>query len=177
MALATVIIQEGNGGTNGNPVLTTMTVTNMGIADTANTALGTAYAITAGAYSYEKWQRFTVTVNASGNTIQNLKVWRVGTLPGSDTHKTNANTSWSGVQAYVVPITTISTLATTTMPVTEPTTNLGIGGSITPTSDGLGKITTTGSSDYCIHQIKVDAASTAGPSPAHTMYFQYDEYA
>jgi hypothetical protein len=171
MTLATVIIQEAN---TVSQTLTTCTSSNMGILDTPNTALATAYAIPADSYSYEKWQKVTVTVNADSNTIKGIRVWRTGTLGGgSDTHLANCKTSaYVGAPSFRTPIITVSDLAINAMPTADPAaTNLGIGGSLT------GEITTTGSSDYCVHQIHVHSSTVAGPAAANTLYFQYDEYA
>jgi hypothetical protein len=176
MALATVIIRETNlVGAD----ITTLTSSNMGILDTPNTTLATAYAIPADSYSYEKWQRLQVSANASGNTIQGIRVWRTGSLGGgSDTHLTNARTgSYAGAASYSTPLLTVSSY-TQTMPTSDPgATNLGIGGTLTPTSNGVGLISTTGYSDYLVHQIHVHSSTTAGPAAANTLYIQYDEYA
>jgi len=178
MALATVIIRETN---TVSVTVTTATSSNMGILDTPNTTLATAYAIPADSYSYEKWQRLNVSANASGNTIQGIRVWRTGTLGGgSDTHTTNARTAaYAGAASYSTPVLTQTAAANReTMPTSDPgATNLGIGGTLTPTSDGVGLISTTGYSDYLVHQIHVHSSTTAGPAAANTLYIQYDEYA
>jgi hypothetical protein len=149
----------------------------MGIIDGANQPLTTAFAIPADSYSYEKWQRLHVHTNASGNTIQSIRVWCTGTLSGSDTHTTNARESaYAGAASYGTP--TLSQTAAAnrqTMPVVPPTlSNLGIGGTVTPTSNGVGLISTTGYSDYLVHQLHVDSATTTGATL--TLYFQYDEF-
>jgi len=177
MTAAVVDICETN--TVSVTVTDAITSANMGILDTANTSLSTSYAIPADSYSYEKWQRLHVHTNASGNTIQAIRVWCTGTLPGSDTHTTNARESaYAGAASYSTPVITQTAAANRqTMPATAPTlANLGIGGTVTPTSNGVGLISTTGYSDYLVHQIHVDSATTAGPSSALTLYWQYDEY-
>jgi hypothetical protein len=174
MALATVIIQEGNGGTPGSPSLTTATNSNVGILDTPNTTLATAFAIPADSYSYEKWQRLAVTVNGSSNTIKGIRVWRTGTLGGaSDTHLTNARTTgYADTSTYAVPLLTVSSY-TQTMPTSDPgAANLGIAGSLAGTITSAPQY-----SDYLVHQIHVHSSTTAGPAAANTLYFQYDEYA
>jgi hypothetical protein len=160
-----------------------ITNSNMGILDTPSTTLATAYAIPANSYSYEKWQRLQVYANAApASTIQNVKVWETGTLPGADTHKIGTVQA----AAYRTPIITISDIATLNM--TSYTTEgtafpVPIGGTSTPTSDTVGYIATVvtaGSparyTDYVVHQIHVDTATTSGPTSALTMYWQYDEY-
>lgn len=174
MALATVIIQEFN---TVSVTPSTASNSNMGIVDSANTTLSTAFAIPADSYSYEKWQKLTVTVNTSANTIKGIRVWRTGTLGGaSDTHLTNARTtSYAGAASYTTPVITVSPF-TQTMPTSDPgAANLGIGGSLTDYIGG--DHSATGSSDYLVHQIHVHSSTTAGPASANTLYFQYDEYA
>ena len=176
MALATVLIKESN--TVAQSVTpagaTSITNSNMGILDDSSQALVTAYAIPANTNSYEKWQRLKVEANASGNTIQVVKVWETGTLPTGDTHKVGTVQA----AAFATPVRTASSIATTTIPATEGTAfPVPIGGTVTPTSNGVGMITTTGYSDYVVHQVHVDTATTSGPAAPLTMYWQYDEYA
>ena len=171
MTLATVTICE----TNTVSVTVTDPITNcyMGILDSANTALSTSYAIPAGYYSYEKWQRFHVASLGTSTAVSGLRVWCTGTLPGADTHTSNARTSaYAGAPSYSTPILTQTAAANRqTMPSSDPgAANLGIGGSLT------GSLTGAGYSDYLVHQIYVDTATTSGPASALTMYFQYDEY-
>jgi hypothetical protein len=166
---ATVTIDEGH-GTNAATISNNITNSNMGSSDTANLD-PVAYPITAGQNSYEKWQRFNVTAMGGSSAIKNLKVWRTGALGGSDTHLTNARESgYTTAGTGTTPVATSSAVATQTMPTTTPTNaNLGIGGSLT------GQLTATGTSDWLVHQIQVNAASTAGTTT--TMNYQYDEIA
>jgi hypothetical protein len=170
---ATVEIDEGN-GTNAATVTHNITNSNMGSTDAANLD-PVAYPITAGTNSYEKWQRFDVTNMGGSSAIRNLKVWRTGALGGSDTHVCNLHSTQGTYDAHkqttgVTPVATASTIATQTMPTAAPgTANLGVGGSLT------GQLTATGQSDYIVHQIQVNAGSTAGTTM--TMNYQYDEIA
>ena len=165
---ATVEICESNGASE--TVTHNISNTNMGSADSANLDAA-ANPITAGQNSYEKWQRFHVTAMGGSSEIKNLKVWRTGSLGGSAVHKTNAReSSYGGAATYATPTASASTVATQTMPTSEPAgANLGIGGSLT------GSLTAAGYSDYLVHQIQTDAADTAGSSS--TMNYQYDEVA
>ena len=165
---ATVQIDESNGA--GETISANITNTNMGSADSANLD-ATANPVVAGENTYEKWQRFHVTAMGGSSKIDNLKVWRTSALGGSAVHKTNAReTSYGGAETYAQPIVTTSTVATQTMPTSEPTgANLGIGGSLT------GSLTATGYSDYLVHQIQTDSGDTAGSTS--TMNYQYDETA
>lgn len=173
MTAATVIIAESNGA---GESVTTVTGTHMGNSDTPNMN-SVDYPITPGLNSFEKWQRFSVTANPSGNIIRNLKVWCSAVLTGSDVHKTNAReAAYDGAQTYAQPSATDRSATydyTQTMPVVEPsgelTGNLGIGGSLS------GTITSTGYSDYMIMQIQTNVATTSGKTV--TMYYQYDEVA
>jgi hypothetical protein len=169
---ATVEIDETN--TAGATVTHGITNTNMGSTDAANLD-PVAYPITAGGYSYEKWQTFHVTAMGGSSAIRNLKVWRTGSMGGSDTHETNAHATQGTYDTqkktvFATPVATNSAICVNAMPTAATgTANLGIGGSLT------GQLTATGSSDYLVHQIAVNAASTAGTTT--TMNYQYDEIA
>ena len=111
--------------------------------------------------SFEKWQKLEVTDMDGASKVDELKVWRsTGTPSGSDAQVTNARESdYGGAETYAAPTADTSTVATQTMPSSEPTdANLGIGGSLT------GELTTTGESDFHVHQLQVDAETTAGAS-------------
>lgn len=165
---ATVVINEYNGA--GETKTAGITNTNMGSTDSANLD-ASANPITPGNNSYEKWQKFEVTAMGGSTKIHNLKVWRTGSLAGSATHVTNAREStYGGAETYATPTASASSVATQTMPTSEPSgANLGIGGSL------AGELTATGESDYLVHQIQTDAGDTAGNTT--TMNYQYDEVA
>lgn len=166
---ATVTIDETNGATPGT-VTGNISNTNMGNTDAANLNPVT-YPVAPGSNTFEKWQRFNLTSLGGSSAIENLKVWRTGSLGGSASHVTNANTSsYGGAQTYAQPTSSTSTVATSSMPTSAPTSaNLGIGGSLT------GQLTATGYSDYLVHQIQTNIADTAGSTT--TMNYQYDEIA
>jgi hypothetical protein len=167
---ATVTIAESNGA--GESVTASITNTNMGSTDAVNLTTAT-YPITPNTRSYAKYQRFCVSDLGGSTAVKTLKVWRTGALGGSDTHVTNAReTSYGGAASYAQPVTSAIAGADQTMPTSEPTNaNLGIGGSLT------GEITTASPtySDYLIHQLVVDSASTAGAST--TLNYKYTEIA
>ena len=165
---ATVQINEFN--TVGETKTASITNTNMGDTDAVNLD-PVAYPVTPGNYTYEKWQKIEVTAMGGSSAIDNLKIWRTGALGGSATHKTNAReTTYGGAETYATPIKTVSTIATETMPTSEPSgANLGIGGAL------AGSLTAAGSSDYLVHQIGTDAGDVAGSTS--TMNYQYDETA
>lgn len=167
---ATVSIAESNGA--GETVTASITNTNMGSTDAVNLNAVT-YPLTPNTRSYAKYQRFNVTAMGGASSISNLKVWRTGSLGtgGTHSHVTNAReTSYGGAPTYAQPVTTAISGADQTMPTSEPSgSNLGIGGSLS------GSLTSTGYSDYLIHQLVTDASATAGSSS--TMNYQYDEVA
>lgn len=164
---ATVRINEANGA--GQTVTNNITNSNFGSTD-AQSLVAATYPITAGTYSYEKWQKFEVTAMGGSSVVKDLKVWYTGTLAGSDTLETNARTSsYGGAATFATPVNTDSSVATQTMPSSAPATNLGIGGSLS------GTLTGTGSSDYLVMQIFVHAATTAGATL--TINWRYTEVA
>lgn len=165
---ATVQINEYNGA--GETETANITNTNMGDTDAVNLD-PVAYPVVPGDNTYEKWQKIDVTNIGGSSKIDNLKVWRTGALGGSAVHLTNARTSsYGGAETYAQPVKTDSTVATQTMPTSEPASaNLGIGGAL------AGALTAAGESDYLVHQIQTDAGDVAGSTS--TMNYQYDETA
>ena len=169
-ALATVQIDESN--TVSETQNTNITNLNFGSNDSSELTPAT-YPLEPSTYAYEKWVRFNVSVNGDTNTIDNLKVWiSTGANPqAAVTFLTNCReTTYGGAESFATPIATVSTIATQTAPVAEPSgANLGIGGLLS------GTITTTGYSDYCVIQAGVGSGATAGDSVTWT--FAYDETA
>ena len=167
---ATVEVDEQN-GKSGSPALThNIGNTNMGAVDSAS--LNPANSpIVPGKNSYEKWQLIHVTDMSTSSRISNIQVWRTGALGVDAIHLTNARTSnYEGAAKYISPRVSISSIATQIMPSSAPgSPNLGIGGSLT------GSLTSTGYSDFLVHQIQT--ASTALAGSVTTMNYQYDEIA
>ena len=165
---ATVEIDEAN--TVSQTLTHNITNTNMGSTDAVNLD-PVANPLTPGNSTFEKWQKIHVTSMGTSSSIQNLKIWRTGSLGGAATHLTNARTaSYGGAATFATPVSTSSSVATQTMPSATPgSANLGIGGAL------AGTLTATGSSDYLVHQINSNAADTAGSTT--TMNYQYDEVA
>ena len=166
--VATIQLDEYNGV--GETKTANPTDVDMGSVDSANLD-PVANPIVAGENSYEKVHTLEVTAMGGSSEVKNIKIWRTGALGGSATHLTNARESAYVEQAtYVQPVATASTIATQTMPSTEPTgANLGIAGVLT------GALTAVGETDRLYHQIQTDAGDTAGSTS--TMNFQYDEVA
>lgn len=165
---ATVSIAESNGA--GEVVTASITDTDMGNTDAANLD-PVAYPVTPGERTYAKYQRFNVTDMGTSSAIRNLKVWRTGALGGSATHVTNAGetTDYSAL-SYAQPVKTAISNVDNAMPTSEPSTaNLGIGTSLS------GNLTSTGYSDYLVHQIVTDGGDVAGSTS--TLNYQYDEVA
>lgn len=167
---ATVEICESNGA--GETITHNITNSNMGSTDAVNLD-PVAYPLTPNTRTYAKYQRVHVTAMGGSSKIDNLKIWRTGSLGtgGSHTHVTNARTtSYGGAATYATPVNTAITGADQTMPSSVPASaNLGIAGSLS------GSLTATGYSDYLIHQITTDSSATAGSTT--TMNYQYDETA
>ena len=167
---ATVEIDEANGA--GETLTHNITNTNMGSTDAVNLD-PVAFPITPGNRTYVKYQKIHVTAMGGSSKIDNLKIWRTGSLGtgGTHTHITNARTSsYAGSITYATPVASAVTSVDQTMPTSAPgSANLGIGGSLT------GSLTATGSSDYLAHQITTDSSATAGSTT--TMNYQYDETA
>lgn len=170
MCAATVEIDEANGA--GETLTHNITNSNMGSSDSASLD-PVANPIAPNTRTYIKYQKIHVTAMGGSSKIDNLKVWRTGSLGtgGTHAHLTNAReTSYAGALTYATPTRSAVTDVTQAMPTSEPTgANLGIGGSLS------GSLTGTGSSDYLGHQITVDASATAGSTS--TMNYQYDETA
>ncbi len=164
---ATVEICESNGA--GETVTHDISNSNMGSVDAAQLD-PVANPVTPGNNTYEKWQRIHVTAMGGSSAIDNLKVWRTGALGGAAVHVTNARESGYSQASYAIPLATASSVATQTMPTSEPSgANLGVGGAL------AGQLTAAGYSDYVVHQIQTDPGDTAGATT--TMNYQYDETA
>lgn len=140
----------------------------MGSADSANLNPLT-YPIVPGNSSYEKWQLLHVTDMGTSTKINNIQVWRTGSLGTGASHLTNARTgSYGGAAAYSTPTAAASSVATQTMPTSSPgSANLGIGGSLS------GSITAPGYSDFLVQQIQTGKNALAGNIT--TLNYQYDE--
>lgn len=168
--VATVEICESNGA--GETISHSITNSNMGSTDAVNLD-PVAYPITPNTRTYAKYQRVHVTAMGGSSKIDNLKIWRTGSLGtgGTHAHVTNARlSSYGGAATYATPVNTSIAGADQTMPSSVPATaNLGIAGSLS------GNLTNVGYSDYLIHQITTDASATAGSTT--TMNYQYDETA
>lgn len=166
---AVVEIDEYN-GVSAATVTHSITNTNMGSVDAVNLD-PVANPVTAGANTFEKYQKLHVTSMGGSSQVSNFKVWRSGALGGSAVHLTNARTaSYGGAASAATPIATASSVATQTMPTAAPgSANLGISGSL------AGALTGAGSSDFLVHQIQTNGADTAGSTS--TMNYQYDETA
>lgn len=159
---ATVEVDEGNGTTAGT-LTHNITNSNMGSIDAVNLD-PVANPVTPGANTFEKWQKVHVTSMGTSSAIKNIQVWRTSALGGSAVHK------YGTTATAATPTASTSSAATTAMPTSAPgTANINISGSLS------GSLTTTGSSDWIVHQIQTNAADVAGSTS--TMNYQYDEVA
>ena len=167
---ATVEIDEEN-GKDSSPALThNIGNSNMGSADVANLNPITN-PIAPGANSFEKWQMLHVVDIGTSSKIENIRVWRSGSLGANAIHLTNAsNSAYRGEAKYRTPTDDTSPYAIFPMPTSIPSSaNLGIGGSFT------GSLATNGSSDFLVHQIQTTEGALAGSTTV--MNYSYDETA
>ena len=167
---ATVEIDEQNGASKSPTLTHNIANTNMGSKDAANLD-PVAYPIVPGGNSCDKWQLVHVIDMGTSSKISNIKVWRTGPMGNGAIHLTNAsNVNYSGAPTYSQPSTASSSIATQVMPTSAPgPANLGIGGSL----DGV--LTSSGYSDFLVHQIQTTTTATAGTTT--TLNYQYDEIA
>lgn len=175
---ATVVICESNGA--GETLTHNITNTNMGATDAVNLDPVT-YPLTPGNRTYIKYQKIHCTDLSTSSKLDNLKIWRTGSLGtgGTHTHVTNARTSsYGGALAYATPVATAVTGVDQTMPTSTPgSANLGVNGSLSGsiTAGHATTHNTTTASDYLGHQITTDSSAVAGSTT--TLNFQYDETA
>lgn len=142
--------------------------------DDATAANYSSYPITASdavdaGNSYEVWLRAHFT--GTFNKVENLQFWQsVAFSPATGlTLKYKAN----GQTAYVTPVKTDSTVATTAMPTSDPgTANVSVnanGGGLT------GFLTSAGYSDYIVIQLHAGSTAAPGDTSLATFTLQYDE--
>lgn len=167
---ATVEIDEQNGKSDSPALTHNIGSTNMGSTDAVNLD-PVAYPIIPGGNSCDKWQLIHVTNMGTSTRINNLKVWRSGSLGANAIHMTNARTTgYAGAPVYTTPTTATSTIANQIMPTSTPSSaNLGIGGSLS------GVLTSSGYSDFLVQQIQTTPDAIAGSTS--TISYQYDEMA
>ena len=151
---ATVEVDEENGKTSSPTLTHNISNSNMGSVDSSNLN-PIANPIVPGKNSFEKWQLIHVIDMSTSSSINNIRVWRSGSLGANAIHLTNAsNSSYGGETKYRTPADSTSTVAVFGMPTSAPgSANLGIGGSLT------GNLTAAGYSDFLVHQIQTDRKS------------------
>lgn len=167
---ATVEIDEENGNVSSPALTHNVSNSNMGSADAANLN-PLANPIAPGANSFEKWQLLHVVDMGTSSMINNIRVWRSGSLGANAIHLTNASSSdYRGEAKYRTPADATSPYAIFPMPTSIPgSANLGIGGSLT------GSLTKSGHSDFLVYQIQTTEAAVAGSTTV--MNYSYDETA
>lgn len=115
--------------------------------------------------SYEVWLRAHFT--GTFNQIDNLQFWMSTNFSPS----TGLTVYWKGNNsgAYATPVNTDSTVATATVPTSDPgTANVSIGGSLG------GNLTAVGYSDYIVLQLDVATTAASGDTSLATFTLQYD---
>ena len=167
--VAVVVIDEFNGvGETESPDIANL---NVGSID-ASELTPAGNEIVAGENAFEKWIKMAVT--GTLNSVSVLKVWiSAGAKVTGETIDTNCReAAYGGAETYVQPTDVTSTVATETMPETEPSgANLGIGGSL----GGSFVNDTPGDSDYCVIQDQTTGSTPAGDFNTKTYTFQWDE--
>lgn len=117
--------------------------------------------------SFEVWLRGHLT--GSFNNVDNVQFWRSTNYSPA----TGLTLYWKGnnVGAYVTPVKTDSTVATASVPSSDPgTANVTIATSLT------GALTSAGYTDYIVLQLDVATTATPGDTSQATFTIQYDEY-
>ncbi|OGM57403.1 hypothetical protein A3E46_02175 [Candidatus Woesebacteria bacterium RIFCSPHIGHO2_12_FULL_46_16] len=167
---ATVEIDEENGNVNSTALTHNISNSNIGSTDASNLN-PISNPIAPGANSFEKWQMLHVVDMGTSSKIENIRVWRSGSLGTNAIHLTNAsNSAYRGEAKYRTPTDATSPFAVFPMPTSIPgSANLGIGGSL------IGSLTESGSSDFLVHQIQTTEAALAGSTTV--MNYSYDETA
>ncbi len=162
---ATFAIHESNGAGETTTVASNL---NYGSTDAPNLTPAD-YPITAGDHSYEKWVRCYW--SGTFNKIENVQIWKsAGNYVTSEGISTNLTTSGYTEASYATPTSADSTVATYSMPTSDPgSANLGIGGSLS------GSLTTTGYSDYWVSQLDTGTDTPPGDVNQKTFTIQYDE--
>jgi hypothetical protein len=144
---------------------------NFKTADDATAANYSSNPITAsdaadGGNSYEVWLRAHFT--GTFNQIDNLQFWMSTNFSPS----TGLTVNWKGNNSgsYAAPTTDDSTVATASVPTSDPgTANVSIGTSLS------GNLTAAGYSDYIVLQLHVGTTAASGDTSLATFTLQYDE--
>jgi len=116
--------------------------------------------------SYEVWLRAHLT--ATFNKVDNIQFW----MSTNFSPATGLTVYWkgNGQTAYVTPVKTDSTVATSSVPVADPgTANVSIAGSL------AGSLVAAGYSDYIVLQLDVATTAAPGDTSLATFTLQYDE--
>ena len=139
---------------------------NFKTADDATAANYSSNPITAGNNSYEVWLRMHFT--GTFNKIDNLQFW----MSTDFSPNTGLTVKWNGNNSgsYATPVTSSSSVATTTIPTSDPgTANVSIATSLS------GNLSAAGYSDYIVLQLQTTVSAAAGDTSLATFTCQYDE--
>lgn len=133
--------------------------------DTNTVADYAANPITAGNNSYEVFLQGHFT--GVFNLIQDIRFWQSTAFSPS----TGLTVKWKGTQTiYLQPAAVTSSLATSSVPTSDPgTANVSIGGNLS------GSLTTSGYTDYIVLQLQTTTAAAAGDSSLGTFTMSYSE--
>lgn len=171
---AVIEIAERNGPSPGTETVSVSNL-NMGSTDAPNLD-PTTYPLTAPGNSYEKWFRLFVSSLGGSAKVDNFRLWLSAIGTGFAVGETMlADLVISGYVAPTYPAggpaNTVSTIATTSMPTTQPASaNIGIAGVLS------GNITASPAySDYVVLQTQLTASTPAGALQTKTLSIQWDE--
>lgn len=164
MTLAEVEITEANGA--GETETDGITGMGMGITDEANHTPSSGSAIPRAAspagFGMEKFEKIHLVLSNDSTTIDNFKVWK-----SNGVYMTDADLDYGSVVvgSYTQPTVSESAIATSSIPITEPASNLG--GSLTA-DDSY-------STEYGVFQYHADVTHPPGSINTLEITFQYDE--
>lgn len=143
---------------------------NYGSADDPNLTISSS-TIGSGNNSYEKYWKVDYVEDFDSSQIEDAKIWRLGDLGGSTTHKIGHTTS------FTQPVTTGSSVATATFPETENsngTNGVPLGGNIERSGVAGASFTVDGhQSDYIVSQIQTDSGDSGATT--FTIMFSWFE--
>ena len=157
---ASITWSESNGA--GESVTDSLTNLNYGSADTPNLTPADNK-ITAGNYSYEKYNR--IKVGGTFTELTDMKLWK-----SSGAYGTGEVINAIANQTYATPVATASSKATSAIP-----TAVGSALTIQSTEADTSKFATTGYSKYFVTQMATSASTPPGVVAQKVFTFQWSE--
>ena len=158
---STLVLEEYN---TSSSVSTVATNINFGSNNSAN-LVNNLYPVTAGTNSYEKW--FKLKFTGTFSSISNVKVYK-----SSGDYVTGETLKYSGTETtWATPTQTTSTVATTDIPTSEPSTaNVSINGDV-----GNSITVENGTTDFIVLQNQISSNASAGQTNNKVITFSWTE--